>query len=106
MMDNVKAYRQVIDKMGFSNDDYFVRIRPEQRDGSWRIKADAKSKAEDSNGRFFPVAAFDLPPLDPALRSMCDSWLRPIWVSRYATSTEEEDEMDSSITTEDIIYNL
>jgi hypothetical protein len=52
------------------------------------------------------VVAFDLPPLDPALRSMCDSWLRPIWVSRYATSTEEEDEMDSSITTEDIIYNL
>jgi hypothetical protein len=52
------------------------------------------------------VAAFDLPPLDPALHSMCDSWLRPIWVSRYATATEEEDGMDSSITTEDIMFNL
>jgi hypothetical protein len=105
MLDNVKAYRQVITKMGFTDEDYYIRIRPEQRDGSWRIKADAKSKAEDSTGRFFPVAAFDLPPLDPALRTMCDSWLRPIWTSRYATA-ETSNDMDSSITEEDIMYNL
>jgi hypothetical protein len=109
MVDNVKAYRQVIGKMGFVDDNYYIRIRPEQRDGTWRIRADAKSKAEDSTGRFFPVAAFDLPPLDPALRSVCDSWLRPIWVSRFVTASAEaeaESDMDSSLTTEDIIYNL
>jgi hypothetical protein len=62
MVDNVKAYRQVINKLEFTDDEYFVRIRPDQRDGVWRIKADAKSKVDDGYGKFFPVAAFDLPP--------------------------------------------
>jgi hypothetical protein len=64
---------------------------------------------EDSTGKFFPIAAFDLPPLDPALRSMCDGWLMPIWTSRYANnaaSSQESSNMDSSITAEDIMYNL
>jgi hypothetical protein len=109
MVDNVKAYRQVVGKMGFPDSDFYIRIRPENRDGAWRIKADAKSKDEDSTGKFFPVAAFDLPPLDPALRSMCDGWLMPIWTSRYANnaaSSQESSNMDSSITAEDIMYNL
>jgi hypothetical protein len=104
MMDNIKAYRQVVTQMGFEDSEYYVRIRPEQRDGSWRIKADAKSKAEDSSGKFFPVAAFDLPPMDPALRSLCDSWLRPIWTSRFVTDSNSN--MESSLTADDIIYNL
>jgi hypothetical protein len=104
MMDNIKAYRQVVTQMGFEDSEYYVRIRPEQRAGSWRIKADAKSKAEDSSGKFFPVAAFDLPPMDPALRSLCDSWLRPIWTSRFVTDSNSN--MESSLTTDDIIYNL
>jgi hypothetical protein len=108
MVDNVKAYRQVINKLGFTDDEFFVRIRPDQRDGVWRIKADAKSKTDDGYGKFFPVAAFDLPPLDAELRSVCDSWLKPIWLSRFVTgsTTETADSMDSSITEEDIIMNL
>jgi hypothetical protein len=101
MVDNVKAYRQVIDRMGFSDQEYYVRIRPEQRDGSWRIKADAKCKADGPNGKFFSVAAFDLPPLDPELRTLCDSWLKPVWVSRLVTEGDSD-----SITAEDIIMNL
>jgi hypothetical protein len=44
MVDSVKAYRKVLDDMGFSDQDYYVRIRPEQRDGALRVRADAKEK--------------------------------------------------------------
>jgi hypothetical protein len=101
MVDNVKAYRQVIERMGFSDKEYYVRIRPEHRDGSWRIKADAKCKADGTNGKFAPVAAFDLPPLDPELRTLCDSWLKPVWVSRMVTEGDSD-----SLTAEDIMMNL
>jgi hypothetical protein len=110
MVDNVNAYRQSVSKRGFSDQEYYIRLRPENRDGTWRVKADAKSKLEDSNGKFFPVASFDLPPADPSLRSMCDSWLRPVWTSRFVTGTGTDlgtgTEMDSSLTEEDIMYNL
>jgi hypothetical protein len=50
----------------------------------WRIKANTKSKAEDSTGMF---------------------WLRPIWVSRFFSGSRSA-AADSSLTAEDIIYNL
>jgi hypothetical protein len=102
MVENVKAYRQVVENMGISGEDYYVRIRPEQRDGSWRIRADAKEKSAE-NGRFLPVASFEIPPLDTALRKT-DNCFKPIWVSKHFDNAETEE--DTSLTEEDIIMHL
>jgi hypothetical protein len=80
MVDSVKAYRQVVADMGYSDNDYYVRIRPEERDGSMRVRADVKPKG--SMERFVPLASFELPPLDENLKKNNSDWTKPVWVNR------------------------
>jgi hypothetical protein len=107
MVDSVKAYRKVIEDMGFNDQEHYVRIRPEQRDGVWRVRADAKEKETTGTGtgKFVPVASFDLPPMEETLRSANSDWLKPVWVSRFAKTTAQEESSDQ-ITAEDIIMNF
>jgi hypothetical protein len=109
MVDSVKAYRKVVEDLGYSDQDYYVRIRPEQRDGQWHVRADAKTKENTGsgtgNGKFMPIASFDLPPMEAGLRSSSGDWLKPVWVSRHAKSATQEDDSDQ-ITAEDIIMNF
>jgi hypothetical protein len=102
MVDPVKAYRQVVVDMGFDETEYYIRIRPEQRDGAWRIRADVKNK---DNGKFQAVASFELPPMDSNLRTSCDSWIKPVWISRHV-NVNTNDSNDEAITAEDIIMNF
>jgi hypothetical protein len=67
MLDNVKAYRTTVSGMGYNDKDNYVRIRPDERDGVWKIRADVKPKSR-SNSRFSTVASFDIPPLDDNLK--------------------------------------
>jgi hypothetical protein len=116
MMDNIKVFRQSVRNMGYADEHYYIRIRPEERDGSWRIRADVKAK--NSNERFFNVAAFDIPPLDNSLKTNCAGWENPVWKRTYPQTQpqgededeDEEDEMESgdpdAITAEDLMYNM
>jgi hypothetical protein len=103
MVDSVKAYRKVVEDMGFSDQSHYVRIRPEQRDGSWRIRADATEK--DSTGKFLPVASFGLLPLEDSLQTGNGDWLKPVWTSRFVQGSEQQDNSEQ-ITAEDIIMNF
>jgi hypothetical protein len=103
MVDSVKAYRKVVEDMGFSDQSHYVRIRPEQRDGSWRIRADAMEK--ESISKFLPVASFRLPLLDDSLHTGNNDWLKPVWVLRFVRDSEQQDDSEQ-ITAEDIIMNL
>jgi hypothetical protein len=107
MVDSVKAYRKVVEDMGFTDQDHYVRIRPELRDGLWRVRADAKVKENTGtgNGKFMPIASFDLPSMEPGLRSSNNDWLKPVWVSRHAKPATQEDDSDQ-ITAEDIIMSF
>jgi hypothetical protein len=79
MVDNVEKFRQVVRNMVYSEQTHFIRIRPEERDGSWRIRADVKQK--DSDARFVSVASFDIPPLDESLKKSCAGWEKPVWTT-------------------------
>jgi hypothetical protein len=92
----------------FSEEDYYIRIRPEERDGQWRIKADAKAK--QGNTMFSTVASFDIPPLDDDLKTTVTDWAKPTWIrpgvvhgGRGQASTGTNDD---EITQEDIIMNM
>jgi hypothetical protein len=116
MMDNIKRFRQVVKDMGFPDNTHFIRLRPEERDGVWRIRADVKSKEPES--RFMNVAAFEIPPLNDDLKIFCAGWEKPIWkrgsqkrllAQNGGLDTEggdEEDMENDELTAEDIIMNL
>jgi regulator of replication initiation timing len=118
MVDNIKRYRQVVKDLGYSDSTHYVRIRPEERDGSWRIRADAKAK--DSDSRFVNIATFAIPPLDENLKSFCAGWEKPVWqkpgVSKPASADAEaadatgereqgHQEDEDEITAEDIVMH-
>jgi hypothetical protein len=82
MVDNIKVFRQTVRNLGYKEQTHLIRIRPEERDGAWRIRADAKPK--NSNERFTSVATFDIPPLDDSLKKHVPGWATPVWVRKQA----------------------
>jgi hypothetical protein len=76
IMDFVKAVRENVKRMGYSEDRQFIRIRPEEREGRLQLKADVKEK---NGGRFWLVATWGIPPLDKQLRGpneLVAKWMR------------------------------
>jgi len=78
MLDDVRTYRKTVQDMGFGEDSHYIRIRPEERDNQWRIKAEVKKK--DSDDRFKAVANFAIPPLDNNVRALGPDWYKPTWM--------------------------
>jgi hypothetical protein len=79
MLDPVNTVRKIVASK-FSLDTHYIRIRPEERDGQWRIRADVKDK--NSNSRFTPYARWSIPPLDPVIRAGSQDWMKPIWIQQ------------------------
>jgi hypothetical protein len=104
MVDSVKVYRKVVSDMGYSDENYHVRVRPEERDGSVRIKADIKAKA--GTERFMGLASFNLPPLDASLQKTSCEWSKPVWISRaHGKETQQVVEPEVVDFTEDVEIN-
>jgi hypothetical protein len=66
------------------DDKYFVRIRPEERDGKWRIKADVKPR--EGNERFKLGATWEIPPMCPEIRRKVPGWATPTWAQVVASN--------------------
>jgi len=80
MVAPVKEYRRILKEEGGVNEDSsYVRIRPAERDGRMRIKADIKEKT--SSGRFTLKAMWDIPPICSEVRKIAKDYLKPTWVS-------------------------
>ena len=54
----------------------YIRIRPDDRDGRMRIKADVKPK--EGQVKFAPKATWAVPAFDPALKT--SDWAVPVMV--------------------------
>ena len=61
-MEFVKDARLEVRRMGFQEDRYFVKIRPDWRDGAMEIRGEVKENR--AGGRFRTVAIWDVPPAD------------------------------------------
>jgi len=55
----------------------YIRIRPVQVEGKWKIRADVKPK--EGAGRFAHAATWEVPPLDGQLRGKVNNWYKPSW---------------------------
>jgi hypothetical protein len=74
------------------DDKYYVRIRPEEREGKWRIKADVKPK--DSNERFRLGATWEIPPMCPDVRKKNPGWMNPTWAQVVAGTQSNRNETE------------
>jgi hypothetical protein len=78
MINPVKEYRRILREEGRVNEDStYIRIRPVERDGRLRIRADVKDKT--STGHFVPRASWGIPPIDPEVRNKARDLLIPDW---------------------------
>jgi hypothetical protein len=59
MMGHVKKFRQEIVDSGVSEQDHYIRIRPEEKNGKMRIRGDVKAK---TNGKFETKVYWQIPP--------------------------------------------
>ena len=75
-LDPLKKMREEL-KARVDEESTFVRIRPVQNDGKWKIRADVKPKQGD--GRFTTKATWEMPPLEEALRRTVKDWHKPTW---------------------------
>jgi hypothetical protein len=86
MVGLVKEMRTSL-KEKFPEDRYYIRIRPEEREGKWRIKADTKRRGEES-ARFKLGATWEVPPMCPEVRKQNPDWVRPSWAQVAGASRD------------------
>jgi len=79
MMPVLKGYKTVLKDNGVNEDCTYVRIRPTERDGKVRLRADVKDK--EGAGKFVAKASWEVPPLCPEVRRRAVDHLKPIWAS-------------------------
>jgi hypothetical protein len=79
MMTVLKDYKTVLKDNGVNEDTTYVRIRPVERDGKVKIRADTKNK--EGSGKFSTRATWDIPPICPEVRKKARDHLKPIWAS-------------------------
>jgi hypothetical protein len=78
MMGVLKEYKNVLKEGGVSEEMTYIRIRPNERDGKVKLRADIKPK--EGNGRFSAKAMWEAPPLCAEIRKLAKDHLKPVWV--------------------------
>jgi len=79
MMTVLKDYKTVLKDNGVNEETTYVRIRPVERDGKVKIRADTKNK--EGSGKFSTRATWDIPPICPEVRKKACDHLKPVWAS-------------------------
>jgi len=75
-LDPMRKMREELKKK-VDEETHYVRIRPVQSEGKWRIRADVRPK--EGNARFSTMATWEMPPLDAAIREKLPDWFKPNW---------------------------
>jgi hypothetical protein len=86
MMGHVKKFRQDIVDSRIDDKDYYIRIRPEDRNGKLRIRGDIKKK---DGGKFEPKAYWCVPAMDANLNSSNPDLIKPIFVKATGSGTAQ-----------------
>ena len=80
MIEPVKVLRKAIVDSGIDEATHYIRIRPEDRDGRLRLRADTKPKA--GSGKFTIRATWNIPALDNTIRNRNRDWAKPTMAAR------------------------
>jgi len=77
MMEFIKGVREEVRRRGVTEQDNWIRIRPEEEEGRVRIRVDTKSKA---GGRFRLEGVWACPPLGQVLWESIEGLYTPLYV--------------------------
>lgn len=81
-LEPMKKIKTMLKDGGVDETKHFVRIRPEQKDGKWRIRADTKPRTGE--GRFTMRAHWPIMAADGAIREKDKDWAKPTWAQIVA----------------------
>jgi hypothetical protein len=85
VVDSPRTHKTVVYNLKEKFDDkFYIRMRPEERDGKWRIKADVKPR--EGNEKFRLGATWEIPPMCPEARRKVPGWATPTWAQVTAAS--------------------
>jgi len=79
MLTVLKDYKTVLKDNGVDDSTTYIRIRPVEREGKVKLRADTKIK--EGSGKFSTRATWEAPPLCPEVRKKSRDHLKPIWAS-------------------------
>ena len=82
MIEPVKILRKAMVDGGTSDTTNFIRIRPEEKDGKMKIRADVKPK--EGTGKFALKATWTVPAYDASIRPA--GWSTPTWANVAANA--------------------
>jgi hypothetical protein len=75
MLEPVKKFRQTVRDNGINEATSYIRIRPVEKDGKLRIRAETKPK--EGNGKFTTFATWAIPPMEGPARLAAEGWDLP-----------------------------
>jgi hypothetical protein len=85
-LEPMKELKKVLKEGGVNEGTHYVRMRPDNRDGKWRIRADVKPK--EGEGRFVFKASWPVPPVDEEVHKQCKDWAAPTWAQVAAKTAK------------------
>jgi len=77
MMDFIKGVKEEVRRRGVTEEESWIRVRPEEVEGRIRIRVDTKAK---TGGRFRMEGVWVCPPLNRVLWEMMDTLYTPLYV--------------------------
>ena len=76
-LEPMKKLKEELKKGGVDDATHYTRIRPELKDGKWRIRADTKPKSGE--GKFTLKATWPIMAADSNIRESEKEWSKPTW---------------------------
>jgi hypothetical protein len=76
-LEPMKRLKEALKRGGVDDNTHYTRIRPELKDGKWRIRADTKPKTGE--GKFTLKATWPIMAADSNIRESEKEWSKPTW---------------------------
>jgi hypothetical protein len=94
-LEPMKKLKEELKNGGVDDSTHYTRIRPELKDGKWRIRADTKPKSGE--GKFTLKATWPIMAADSNIRESEKEWSKPTWAQVVSGSRKGGNNVKGSV---------
>jgi hypothetical protein len=94
-LEPMKKLKEELRNGGVDDSTHYTRIRPELKDGKWRIRADTKPKSGE--GKFTLRATWPIMAADSNIRESEKEWSKPTWAQVVSGSRKGGNNVKGSV---------
>jgi hypothetical protein len=94
-LEPMKKLKEELKNGGVDDSTHYTRIRPELKDGKWRIRADTKPKSGE--GKFTLRATWPIMAADSNIRESEKEWSKPTWAQVVSGSRKGGNNVKGSV---------